>query len=423
MRGKITRKLLKELEPSERRYEVVDVDLPGFVLRVTPAGAMTYVCRYRTPDGRAVRYTIGSTKKLSPEQARDEAKRILGAAAVGNDPAQEKRKARAGSLSQYLDETYGPWIMAHMKAGAEQVRRIKSGFHGLLDKHLDEVTAWAVDKRRTERLKAGAGKATINKDTGALKAALSRAVEWGILNENPLRSIKALREDSSPIVRYLDASEQKRLLDALEVRQERARRDRDSYNAWARARRLPERPDLRRVAFTDHLMPMVLLSLHTGMRRGEVFSLQWADVDLGGAMLTVKAETAKAGKQRHIPLNTIALDALRQWREQSAGDGLVFPGRGGKRLDNIKKSWTAVLHDAGIENFRWHDQRHHFASKLVMAGTDLNTVRELLGHGDLKMTVRYSHLAPEQKAEAVAKLVPIPNVVTMPQKGRAKRKA
>jgi integrase len=70
----------------------------------------------------------------------------------------------------------------------------------------------------------------------------------------------------------------------------------------------------------------------------------------------------------------------------------------------VDKSWQAVLKAAKIERFRWHDLRHHFASRLVQRGVDLNTVRELLGHVDISMTLRYSHLAPEQKAAAVAKL-------------------
>jgi integrase len=99
-------------------------------------------------------------------------------------------------------------------------------------------------------------------------------------------------------------------------------------------------------------------------------------------------------------LNFEALEALKQWKEQAPDDERVFPIDTG-----FKTSWGALLERAKITKFRWHDLRHHFASRLVQAGVPLNTVRELLGHGSMAMTLRYAHLAPDQKAEAVAKLV------------------
>ena len=101
----------------------------------------------------------------------------------------------------------------------------------------------------------------------------------------------------------------------------------------------------------------------------------------------------------------MAYAALKNWRKQTEGD-VVFPGKKNEQFNNTKRSWQSLLKLAKIEPFRRHDMRHHFASKLViMAGVDLNTVRKLLGHSDLKMTLRYAHLAPEHKAAAVNLLV------------------
>jgi len=125
----------------------------------------------------------------------------------------------------------------------------------------------------------------------------------------------------------------------------------------------------------------------------------------GSPFVTVEAAHAKSSKVRHVPLNKKAVDALKKWKLQQGDEtGLVFKSPAGGRIRSVRTSWNRVLKDAGIANFRWHDQRHHFASKLVTAGVDLNTVRELLGHASLQMTLRYSHLAPEHKAAAVALL-------------------
>ena len=100
-------------------------------------------------------------------------------------------------------------------------------------------------------------------------------------------------------------------------------------------------------------------------------------------------------------MNNEALSTLSGWRKQTTGDGYVFASATGGRMEDVKSAWLALLAEACIVGFRWHDMRHDFASRLVMAGVPLNTVRDLLGHTDIKMTLRYAHLAPESKAAAV----------------------
>lgn len=217
-----------------------------------------------------------------------------------------------------------------------------------------------------------------------------------------MRTVKALQAPSGK-VRWLSDDEETRLRAALDAREERERAARESANAWRAARGYELMPDLRDVAFVDHLKPAVLVSLNTGLRLGELLKLDWQHVNLDRAILTVIDASAKSGKQRHIPLNDEALATLKAWREQS-NNAIVFASADGAVRVDVKTAWQKLLKDAEITKFRWHDMRHHFASRLVMAGVDLNTVRELLGHADLTMTLRYAHLAPEHLSAAVAKL-------------------
>jgi integrase len=230
-------------------------------------------------------------------------------------------------------------------------------------------------------------------------------VLWGLIKEHPLEKLKLLKSDRSGKIRYLTSEEEISLREAAIKREERIKTGRESGNEWRKERSNTLLPDLCHLTFTDHLRPMILLSINTGMRRGELFSLKWENVNLEQALLTIEGSYAKSGKTRHIPLNTEALHALKAWRKQTNTIDLVFPSKDGKRFDTVKKGWASILELAEIKNFRWHDMRHHFASKLVMAGVDLNTVRELLGHSEMTMTLRYAHLAPEHKASAVEKLV------------------
>jgi integrase len=411
MRAVITDKLVKSLKPDVKPYEVRDPRLKGFLLRVQPTGVMTYYAEY----GRGKRHRVGSADALAPSQAREEARRILAGVALGADPAEARREAKAHTLRSFLDEVYEPWAQANIRTPKGTLLRLRSNFPDLQNRKLHEINAWLAEKWRTGRLKAGKRATTVNRDLDDLRAALGKAVEWKLIDAHPLAGVKRSKADDNAIVRYLDDDEEKRLRAALDAREGRIRAERDRANTWRAKRGYRRMPDLRRVAYADHLKPMVLLSINTGIRRGELFNLEWRDVifqaeRVGGRVvpphLTVRGQSAKSGKIRHIPLNAEALAVLQGWREQRPKpEGLVFPGRNGDRFDNVRKAWLAVLEDAGIKAFRWHDQRHHFASRLVMAGVDLNTVRELLGHADYKMVLRYAHLSPEHTAAAVAKLV------------------
>jgi len=133
------------------------------------------------------------------------------------------------------------------------------------------------------------------------------------------------------------------------------------------------------------------------MRQGEQFGLTWDKVDLDGG--TVRLDSTKNGKGRFVRLNTRAMTVMRALRDFDLG------GRDRVFLLNKKPRWFAdAVKSASIENFTWHDLRHTFASRLVMAGVDIRTVQELLGHKSITMTMRYAHLSPEHRAAALEKL-------------------
>ena len=412
MKATITQKLVVTYQKQAKEgkvlkpVEINDTDLTGFILRVQPSGRVSYIVQL----GRGKRITLGDAAILTPTQGRLKAKVALGAQADGRDPKQALKVEEAPSvptLSKFLTDTYAPWAEANRKTGAGLVARIKACFLSEFGgTRIDQITAWNVEKWRKTRLAEGRAPATVNRDLSALKAALGRAVDWELIDRHPLAKVKPWKVDTHGVVRFLSPDEERRLREALARRDAGMRAARERGNQWRTVRHLEARPELG--TYGDHLTPMVLISINTGIRRGELFGLKWSDVDLVRALLTVRGAGAKSGKTRHVPLNAEALEALKTWRKQTEGDGLIFLGRTGGRLDNVKKGWAALLADARIAGFRWHDTRHHFASRLVQEGVDLNTVRELLGHSDLTMTLRYAHLAPEHKAAAVAKLVAQP---------------
>jgi site-specific recombinase XerD len=145
-------------------------------------------------------------------------------------------------------------------------------------------------------------------------------------------------------------------------------------------------------------LPAFDLSLHTGMRAGEQFSLKWEQIDFSRKMLVLPK--TKNGKMRHIPLNAVAMAALQQLRMR-VGSPYVFVNRYGDRMENQRDWFDPIIVEAALPGYTWHVNRHTFASRLVMAGVDLRTVAELMGHRTIQMTMRYAHLAPAHSASAV----------------------
>lgn len=411
MQGVLGAPLIKGLKPGEKPYEVRDTRLKGLLLRVQPSGVMTYYVEY----ARGKRIKLGRADVINTQDARDQAKGILGDAFKGKDPNTAAKQAKEHTFGTFIDEEYADWAKTHIRTHVGTLRRLKRSFADFLDVKLSEITPLLVERWRAERLKAGAKPTTANRDLDDLKSSLAKAQQWGFMEVHPIEKVKRTRVDDRAAIRFLSDEEQKRLYVALDAREERLRAERDRANAWRAERDYPLYPDRRAVAYADHLKPMVLLSLHTGMRYGEVANLTWDDLDLDRAILTVHGYKAKSQKTRHIPLNSAAASMLRNWFAQRVGDSpLVFPSRDGGPFDNVRSSWREVLKKAKITKFRWHDMRHTFASQLVMKGVDLNTVRELLGHSDYQMTLRYAHLAPEHKAAAVSKLVAEPEASPSP---------
>ena len=410
MAEKITTEFVRAAKkaPPKNTRDVYDQRQPGLVLRLRPSGTHTF----RVTLGRGRWHTLGSADDLTPEQARDLAQGVRGdvakARALGEeDPvAARQRAAKAPTFDAFVDKHYEPWATVNRRTGAEQVTRLRAIFGPLLGaRPLDQINAFEVERWRSGRLKAGTSPSTVNRDLNVLRSALRLAVRWQLLATFPLGEVKALKVDTAPRVRFLDHDEETRLRDALSARDDVRRAERESANGWRLARGYEVWAPLGK--YTDHLTPLVLLALNTGLRRGELFNLRWRDVALGRAELTVDGSGAKSGQSRHVPLNLEALAVLKTWRGRAVADpdAYVFPGAEGGRLEDVKSGWLPIVAAANVQAFRFHDLRHSFASRLVMAGVDLNTVRELLGHADLKMTLRYAHLAPEVKAAAVAKLV------------------
>ena len=238
------------------------------------------------------------------------------------------------------------------------MRKLEKVFH---NKNIHEITAWEIEKWKLKR-KGEVKPSTVNRELATLKSMLNKAVEWGKLKESPTRRVKPLKGVTKRL-RYLMPDEVQRLISNC----------------------------------SDHLKPIVIVAVHTGMRKGEILSLRWDQVVFEKGIITLL--DTKNDQRRYVPMDETVKSTLMGIEKKS---DYVFCGlKPGKPLVWIEMSFHKALEKSGIQDFKIHDLRHTFASNLIMAGVDLMTVKELLGHKTIEMTLRYSHLAPDHKMRAV----------------------
>jgi integrase len=160
------------------------------------------------------------------------------------------------------------------------------------------------------------------------------------------------------------------------------------------------------------LKPLVLTALHTGFRTSELLSLTWAAVDFRRHSITVRAAYVKNGESRSVPMNAVLRSTLQACRmTANAAETPVFRTPRGTPYKNFRTAFECAVAQAGIADFTFHDLRHTFASRLVMAGVNLPTVQALMGHKTIAMTLRYTHLTTEHKHRAVRLLEPVADKV------------
>ena len=363
-----------EIKPSE--YVVSDTEIPKLKIRVAKSGSKTFYL-YWKKQGKLNKYRIGRFGDIGIPVARKAAEKLLAKISLDENPQADRnaerviQKQEAGAiLRTFLDEQYYPFAESHQKAPDRTRQILEFNFKVFMKNRMSAISKSDMDRWSKKKLAGGTSPETINRASSSIVAVLNKAVEWEIIESNPLSGRKNLKTDKKGVVRYLSEEEESRLFDVLDNE-------------------------------TGQLPVLITLLLNTGARPKEAFSLTWDNINFDERRLTLKAAFTKTGQTRHIPINDKLLTCLKAWKTES-DNTYLFPGLDPtKPRVTVQKSWKRIKKDAKLTNFRLYDVRHTFASKLVMRGVDLYTVSELLGHSTVEMTKIYAHLSPEHLQSAV----------------------
>lgn len=395
MASKITKRTVDECQPGEKDRFIWDSELTGFGLKVTPAGRRVYLCQFRIGGGRRGRlrrFTIGTHgAPWTPEQARSEAKRILGLAANGQDPAEEKqRKRKAPTVAEVCDQylvhgcaTKKPSTLAtdrgrierHIKPllGRLKVKDItKADIRRFLQDVAEGKTAVDVKTGTRGRAIVKGGKGTASRTVGLLGGIFSFAVDQDYVASNVVRGVRRFPDKRGD--RFLSSAEMARLGDALRA--------------------------MERTGSNPLGIAIIKLLIFTGARKGEIEELKWSEVDLARGLL--RLHDSKTG-QKAIVLNPPALEVL-TGVSRLEGSPFVFPASRSKgHYEGVPKLWQELRRKADLKDVRLHDLRHSFASVAVASGASLPIIGALLGHGNASTTQRYAHLSNDPLSEASAR--------------------
>jgi len=233
-------------------------------------------------------------------------------------------------------------------------RHLARSFSGMT---LAEITPARISEHKSLRRSDGAKPATLARELEVLRHALNLALrEWEWISKNPFEKVK-IEKPNNKVERWLTFEEEHDLLEA-------------------------SAPWLREI---------IIFALNSGMRQGEILSLKWNQVDLKRRTATLLVTKNK--EVRTIPLNQTVTELLQSKKKVESISGYVFTSQAGTRIDasNVRRAFNSAKKEANVEDFRFHDLRHTFATRLVQAGVDLYVVKELLGHKSITMTLRYAH--------------------------------
>jgi integrase len=312
-----------------------------------------------TVGGRRMREAIGSNRQMAEAVLK---KRIVEAI---EDRHFDRRNTGRIQLSEFADIYMDRCISVLKSIKTERIRvqywKRTFGTRPIGQITLSELQDWQAQKRTINK------PATINLMLGRLRHMFNCAIEWGMLDESPLRHLRFLQMNNARL-RYLSIEECGKLLKGCGV---------------------------------DHMRGIITVALHTGMRLGEILNLKHADIDFVTGVLTVR--NSKNGESRHIPMDSTVTALFKQTPKQSNSD-YVFPSPTGVRWSCNQKAFRHARSWAGLVDLHFHDLRHTFASQWMMNGGDLYALREILGHKSIAMTQRYAHLSPAYQRAMVDRM-------------------